>query len=112
MRLSTQPLTSEDQLNVPGPSNVHQFQYVDPVPLPPDNGPPELEIQVRFRQEDALVKTVTNKLGCRVYFGKNIPDLSQLLEKEHLENLMSKFRFDKEWYYGPESLQQVQVTQI
>ena len=99
----SRPLGTDGQIVGPGPSNVNQ------IPASPEKAPPELEIHVRFRQDDALQKTVSNRFGCRVYYGKNIPDISLLLEKEHLQNIMSKFRFDKEIYYGPESFQQVQV---
>ena len=76
---------------------------------PPVEGPSELSIQVRFRQEDASTFYVTNKSGCRVYFGRNILNLPQLLEKEHLDNLLKRFRYPTNYYYGPESLQQIQV---
>ena len=71
---------------------------------------PELEIKVGYRKDDAIRYYVTNKNGCRVFFGKNIPNLSQLLEKEHLDTIMKRFRFKQEYYYGPETLQQIHVS--
>jgi len=74
-----------------------------------ENVPPELVINVRFRQEDAPAIKVYNPIGCRAFFGKNVPDLSQLLEKEHLENLMKRFRKHKDAYFGNENFAQIQV---
>jgi len=84
------------------------WSLTDLLQLTPED-PNALEVKVCFRQENASRCYVTNRGGCRLYFGTNIPDLSRLLEKEHMEHIMKMFRYEKDYLYGPESWQQIQV---
>ena len=76
--------------------------------LAPDDAS-ALEVKVCFRQEDASRCYVSDSGGCRLYFGQNIPDISQLLQKEYLDGIMKMFRYERHHYFGPESWQQIQV---
>ena len=89
--------------------NSQPWSLTDLLQLAPED-PNALEVKVCYRQEDASRCYVTNRGGCRLYFGKNIPDLSQLLEKEHMEHIMKMFRYEKDYYFGPESWQQIEVS--
>ena len=116
------PMDGSQQIPAPTPLNMNgsatsaalsegYFDVAGPINPPVMDKPPELTINVRFRQEDAPSIKVYNPIGCRVFFGKNVPDLSQLLEKEHLENLMKRFRKHKDDYFGNENFEQIQVSQ-
>ena len=70
---------------------------------------PQLEVKVQFRQDEALRCFVTNQCGCRVFFGQNVLNLSQFLDSQHLNTILSKFRYEKDVYFGPESVQQIEV---
>ena len=87
------------------PTYRHPCEY--PVPYVPAEQP-DLEIKVCFREYDAWRGFVTSD-KCRLFFGKNVQNLSQRLAKEQLDEIMKKFRFNKDYYFGPESIQQIEV---
>nr|XP_009861598.1 interferon regulatory factor 6-like isoform X2 [Ciona intestinalis] len=66
----------------------------------------KLQIKVFYRGEDRFTHDVTNENGCRVYYGSCAPKLAQYLNPVQLLNQ----RHDTEQLYGPDSIEQVQLT--
>lgn len=69
-----------------------------------------LQLSLRFRNTEVFQHAVTNGYGCRLYFGDNIPDISQLVEPEHMSNITRPFRYQPEQLFGPDYLEQVSVS--
>nr|CAB3256864.1 interferon regulatory factor 6-like [Phallusia mammillata] len=70
-----------------------------------------LRLSLRFRNEEVFQHFVTNTYGCRLYFGDNIPDITQLVEPEHLSSITRPFRYQPEQLFGPDCLEQVRLPQ-
>ena len=93
------------------PDDVQAWSLTDLLQLAPEDST-ALEVKVCFRKEDASRCYVSNNGGCRLYFGKNVPEMSQMLEKKHMEHIMKMFRYEKQDYFGPDSWEQIQVSKF
>ena len=86
----------------------HEQQQICMAPVQADD--PVLNISLYFRS--VLVKHfyVSNRKGARLYYGSNVPDMTQLFEPSHLANITLPFKYDAQVLFGPNFLQQVKVT--
>nr|XP_039256389.1 uncharacterized protein LOC120333105 [Styela clava] len=79
---------------------------------PPQNLNESLLIKVYFRGNEVMKKSVTNSSGFRLYSGNNIPDMSRLLDTAQRDQLQRLTRFNSEYLFGPDSVEQVEMPSI